>query len=748
MRALLVVLVVGWFGVAGGVTPAQGQAAPPAAVSPPTPPPTPAQQPAAPAPVTPDQAAPADTAASTRSLFAPTWRQAQISGRLSSVDGDPARFQRYEDLRDGVLFTDARYAREDANWLYRAGADNVGWRDQRLFGTYERTGRFVISGLWDQIPQFYSVDTSTPYSPAPGESPLTLDDSVQAAIQAGQATRDAYVPIATQFDLRERRDIGRVLATFMPTEEIDVKAGFTTTRHTGELPWGASFGFSNDVEVALPYDSRSNDMTVGAEWTNDRAMLRVAYDGSWFNNLDDTLVWDSPMSLTDTATLPGRGRMALWPSNSAQTISTAGFMKLPRRTQVTGFLSYGVWSNDEPLQPFTINPALPPLALPRTGSEAEAHVFSTNVNLVSRPSTDWRVTARLRRYDYDNQAPQALIPQFINYDTAVTTSSTGGPELFAHTRTTFDTDATWTGLPVALTAGYTHNGGGYDFRIFESTGEHVLSLKADTVGGQWATFRAHYEFADRSGNGLDEALLIEIGEQPALRHYDVADRTRNRFTGQVDVTPNELWTISASLGAGVDDYDDSYFGLQESSFRVFTLAADLQRPDGWGAGASYDYERYTGLQRSRTASPGQTPDQVTDPNRDWTADSRERVHYFSIHLTPPRFGRNTEARFSYDYAHSRGNYLYAVVPGGPVPEPSQLPRVFNELQELRLDVRHRVTNRVVATLAYRYEPFDVYDFAFDPSVVDGIVQPSSLVLGYVSRPYTAHSVVFGLRYLW
>ena len=35
-----------------------------------------------------------------------------------------------------------------------------------------------------------------------------------------------------------------------------------------------------------------------------------------------------------------------------------------------------------------------------------------------------------------------------------------------------------------------------------------------------------------------------------------------------------------------------------------------------------------------------------------------------------------------------------------------------------------------------------------PSVVNGIVQPSSLVMGYVYRPYTAHSAVFGIRYLW
>ena len=114
-----------------------------------------------------------------------------------------------------------------------------------------------------------------------------------------------------------------------PTQ-IDVKAAFTTTKHTGELPWGASFGFSNDVEVALPYDSRTNDFTVGAEWTNSRGMVRVAYDGSWFNNLDDTLVWDSPLRLDDSTSAPGRGRMALWPSNSAQTISTAAYVEARR----------------------------------------------------------------------------------------------------------------------------------------------------------------------------------------------------------------------------------------------------------------------------------------------------------------------------------------------------------------------------------------------------------------------------------
>ena len=50
----------------------------------------------------------------------------------------------------------------------------------------------------------------------------------------------------------------------------------------------------------------------------------------------------------------------------------------------------------------------------------------------------------------------------------------------------------------------------------------------------------------------------------------------------------------------------------------------------------------------------------------------------SIYLHPPRIGRNTEARVSYDYAHARGNFVNGVGPA--LPTPSQLPETFNELQ--------------------------------------------------------------------
>ena len=703
-----------------------------------------------PAKTAPTPAAPANPATATESasasLFTLAPNQFIFGGRASSIDGDPARWQRYQDLRDGVYFTGARFSREakDGAWLLKAGADNVGWRDQRYAAKYEKTGLFKVTGLWDQIPQFYSVDTKTPYAGSGGT--LVLDDAAQRAAQGG-AGLSPYPPIASQFDLRERRDIGRVDVIATPTPKLDVTASYTTQKHGGELPWGASFGFNNDVEVPLPYDSRTNDFTIGTEWTNTKNMLRVAYSGSWFDNLSDTLVWDSPLRLDDASGAPGRGRMALWPSNSAQTISFGGYTKLARKTQVTGFFSYGLWSNNEPLQPFTINSALAPMALPRTNADAEAHVFSTNLNLTSHPTTDWRFTARFRNYDYNNETPATAIPQFVNYDTSVATSSSGGPELFAHRRTTFDADATWDKVkPLALTVGYTHNGNGYDARIFQSSGEDVFRVSADAVGSSWATFRVLYEVGSRTGSGLDEEALVEIGEHPEMRHYDLADRTRNRFMGQIDFVPSDVWLFSVSGGLLHDDYGDTVFGLQKSNGSTFSLAADYHVPNGLGAGGTYNYERYTGLQQSHEGDNSAA--QFNDPLRNWTSDAKESVHYFSIYATPPRIGRNTEVRFSYDFSDARANNLYTIPAGSPIVPPNQLPEVFNKLQQLHLDARYRVTSQLAATFSYLYEPLRIYDYAFDPSVVNGIAQPGSLVMGHVYRPYTANSFVFGIRYVW
>src|SRR4029078_1012034 len=95
--------------------------------------------------------------------------------------------------------------------------------------------------------------------------------------------------------------------------------------------------------------------------------------------------------------------------------------------------------------------------------------------------------------------------------------------------------------------------------------------------------------------------------------------------------------------------------------------------------------------------------QFNDPLRDWTSDATETVNYFSIYANPPRIGPSTEIRVAYDFSYAEGNYLYTIPAGSPIPTPNQLPNVFNKLQQLHIDVRHRLTHRLGGDVFYLSE---------------------------------------------
>jgi hypothetical protein len=131
--------------------------------------------------------------------------------------------------------------------------------------------------LWDQVPFFYSIDTRTPYS-SPAIGVFRLNDSFQSAVQSAAATTSVFAADLRPFDLRSQRNTAEARLDYRATPTLDLRASFISFNRTGAQPWGASFGQSNAVELAVPIDRRTNDVNTTAEWSNDRAMGRLAYD--------------------------------------------------------------------------------------------------------------------------------------------------------------------------------------------------------------------------------------------------------------------------------------------------------------------------------------------------------------------------------------------------------------------------------------------------------------------------------------
>ncbi len=678
---------------------------------------------------------------------------ADLGFQFTDVTGDRYRLERYRDFSDGFLLQGFRVDRRGEGWTFETSGDHLGRRDRRVTGEFRNGTTVRASFLWDQIPLYISGDTRTLYR-TESEGVLRLDDTWQAGIQAGRFTLRDIIGGALPFAVTSERRIAAFDFAYMPTRDLSLNVNVKQTDRQGSLPYGASFGFYNAVEVAAPLDTRTTDVNGDVQWANARGMVRVGYAGSTFTNNIPVLVWDNPAKLTDSTNPSAyifgnggaQGRAAMPPSNTMHGITAAGSAKLPANSRVNASLTFGNWRQNEPLLPVTINSAVPAVELPRQTTEGDARTIAMNYTFTSQPSRYVYLNARFRHYDFDNRTPPFHAPLDVVFDQVAHPGAETEP--LEYTRQNIDLDASFT--PVAFTAmriGYSRNVDDRTFRIFARTTENVARASIDSSAAGIVTVRAILEHGQRRGSKLDEELLKEAGENPELRHFDVADRDRDRVTALVQVMPAKALGLSASMSIGKDDYLNSGLGLRNNDNRAYTITADVATKSRFAGGVSYTEERFTATQNSRyVALPGSA--QVTDPTRDWFDDSTDKVRTFSANVDVLQLVPRVDLSMAYDSSRSRATYVYRLAPDTTLNPVTQLPALRNDLQTGTADVRVHLSRRVALGLLYWYDKYDVDDFFAGESTLDRIDPAGSLLLGNVFRPYEASSAAVRLICNW
>jgi MtrB/PioB family decaheme-associated outer membrane protein len=685
-----------------------------------------------------------------------------LRGTSFGADSDQARYQRYRDLRDGGTVDRFRLSKDTDAYKWNLQADHIGYQDQRFFGSYTNHGNVKLSFDWSQIPLFYSETTSTLYNTSsPGV--LSLNDSVQSGIQNKTLTLQNALTGASAFDLRTRRDVASFSLLYSATPNVDLAVTLRNTRKQGGYPWGGSFGISGAIatELPVPVDHRTTDLGTSLEYAGERGYAKIGYDGSFFRNDVQTLTWDNPSRITDSATLgPAQGRMQLWPNTDMNAMNLSGGYKLPGRSKVSAFLSMGNYSNNTALLPFTVNSALVSPTLDRATSDVKARVTAMNYNFTSRPVDQLFFSARYRQYEFDNQTVPFEVGDVVNYDTAIVALNKES-EPFSQTRHTFDADATYSPIRyVGFRAGYTREEVDRTYRVVENTTEDIGRTSIDLTGVKWLTVRGVFEHSKRRGSAVDALELLSIGEQPTLRQFDISDRDQDRVSTILMVTPVSSFSVNGSVSTGRQEYPGTNLGLRNNTNHVYSIGVDFVPVDKVSMGATYGYEKYTALQASRTANPlpantvaflNDPTQQFNDPRRDWTDDSADRVNTFNASLDLIKLFPRTDVKMAYDYSHAESTYTYGLTADTVVAAPVQLSPVMNELQRGTVDGRYFVTRHLAVGLVYWFDKYRVDDFALSP--VASLAQPATatpalMMLGYFYRPYTANSVMARMTYLW
>ena len=682
--------------------------------------------------------------------------------RATSLDGEGSRFERYRDLGDGLFLERVNVKRNTPGWALEFQGEHVGRRDQRLIASALAPGKLRATVMWDQIPMLLSRSTRSLYTGI-GTGTLSIDDALQAQVQATPAAIAAvFAQFGTPFETKTRRHIADGGVEYFPSEAITLRTNYRYTDRKGTIPFGGSFGHSSLVETPAPTRHNLSEFDAEAEFARGPLLLKGGYAGSWFHNDFTSLIFDNPFRATDIAATPSRGRLTLPPSNSFLGVNGLASVKLPYRSRATAHASMSVLKDaGDPLVPQTINSAISPAPLERSTVEGEAGVSSLLLTFVSRPTRYADISVRYRGYDYDNRTPELALGQRVAYDN--TPAAIAPPihtEPYGVERDTFDADfrvTPWSRTSAGI--GYTRNGEERTHRIFESTTDHVVRLSFDTMSRQWFSLRTKYEHAQRRGEGIEqgEELLASIGEQPKLRHFDIANRDRNRVTIIGAITPLPVLTTSVTFAAGKDDYSESLFGLRDNTHAVYGAGADYAPNDRMQFGLSYMYEEYNALQRSRQANPGV---QFTDPSRNWAADSSDRTHSLVLNANIARIAEKVDLGVSYDFSRARARYDYITgpVPDRTIPEeaqvpttlptPTELPPTLSEFNRGTVDLMYALSTRLSLGVSYWYDQYRVRDFTLDVDANPELARGQALLLGYLYRPYTANTGWVRLLYRW
>ena len=697
----------------------------------------------------------------------PSWSGwVDFGGRFSNITGDAARHERYRDLGEGFFLETVRSKYDRNGWFLNFEADHVGRRDQRYMARLLRPGQFKAYAQWDQIPMLLSRTTRSPYTTnLLGE--FQLDNAVQAQLQALATTARpaalfALVNSSPTFELKSKRHSASGGFEFLPTSSSSFKVNVKQTFRDGAQPFGGSFGHSQVVEFAAPIDHKLTDFDASFEAERGAALFRAGYTGSWFTN---DIVWatfDNPLRATDIAGTPSVGRLGLPVSSSQIGVNGMISLKLPRKSRLT---AYGAMSTlkdtNGQILPMTSNTAVLAAAgsPERTALNGEAAMSAFNLSFVSRPSQYFNLSAKVKYYDYNNKTPSFMATKKVAYDGNVSTLATPlETEGYGVTRMNFDADLQFTPKgPAALTLGFGRYADERTHRIFEETVDTVFRVKLDTLSTGMISVRALYEQAQRRGEGFDVTVLTHASEQPGMRHFDLANRDRERFTMVASFMPVTNWALNVSTAVGRDDYLNSEFGLRDNNHDVYTIGIDGTPHEKVGLSASYSYEDYKTLQRSRQANPGV---QFTDPSRNWATDANDKVHSVMAAFDVKGIAEKLDLSASFDYNRTRATYEYitgavdgrtlpeeAIVPT-TLPTPVALPEVKSDLTRGTVDAVYNISKRISVGVSYWYDKYSVQDFTLDENAQKVLTTGNNILLYYTYAPYTAHTTWGRIMFRW
>ena len=746
------------------------------------------------------------------------WRQEITVGEAYvNQDNKEALFQKYGEVPSGLLFERYLLGYTGSSFDLSMDARNMRLDNQSVELKYWRNDGWKLTGIWSKIPNLTSLTTKTPYMRDAG-GVFRLPDIMQSSVEtnytvtstlpttgvnAGKGSTsevlnstakkiiDQYAAMAAPVDLKIQRDeYGVKLENTIAGMDVEAEVGFETKKGTKAI--GASFGFSNVVELPEPVDYETIKVKAGAKYEGEDWNVILDYNLTSFHNRVSTMEWENPRSTKDTtwqsAYSGGRGpsiaRMDLYPDNIYYEIGATSTYRLDKKTRFAVALGYGMASQNDQLLPFTSNTSVTPSAvltaqvgsttppdvppydmsdranLPRQTAYLSFKTLSMKYALTFEPMEDMNALLQYRSYQLDNNSTGMVVPGIVVLDAVYTTAAASTSPTPSHKYQNIDGDVNWS-LMKELSVGV---GGGVEFinrtqREVEKSTEIKGQISCRLKPMDDVNVKLAYDMAQRRMDDFkveDYTLAGALAIRPGLRMPDVTDRDLTRLSGGAafNVLPDMLVNVQGhydqenflpgkgDLSGGVvnSSFAATQYGMLDMNRYGGTFSMEYPVLKELSVALFYDYQYVFSHDRSNNSS---SVDQK--PAYDWEPTNTDVYNTVGMNLEM-ELTSDVKMDFGYTMSYGTNNVAFPTVGSGittPV-TPKQNRSLWHELST---KWAFKVSDAVTLVARYGLEAYEVSDWATDGL---SLIDPSYTVmfLGDFARPYLAHTGFLGINYRW
>jgi len=643
---------------------------------------------------------------------------------LGYVSEDSYKFGEYTGLNEEGLFligdAELRQRGADANY-FNVDVTRLGLDSRSIGVEGGKQGSYKLTVEYDELPHFISDSVSTPFL-GTGTEYLTLPSTwVRAGTTAGMTDLANSLHSVNLDTSRKRLGVG---AAFNSGTKWEYAVKVRHETREGTQRTAGNFFFST-AQLVMPVDYVTDQVDASASYSGQKLQVRFAYYGSLFSNKNTALNWENPYAAGGSG--PDNGQIALAPDNQFHQILASAGYSFTDRTRATADLAFGRMTQNDTFLAATVNPTIVVPAQPQSSLDGQVNTVNANLKVTSALTEALRLNASYTYNDHDNRTPQATY-YWVSTDIPPVNQRTNHPYSFTQSTLKVSGDYRFTKQTKASV--------GVDSDTRERTYQEVSKSRENSVWAKASTRMRENVYltlkgahAERSIDGYEVLPWVIPVENPLMRKYNMADRTRDTAGVRADVTVGQGISFGLGYDYANDDYSKSLIGLTES--KDATLSADASAMLGKNTSLHVYFTNEQIKSRQAGSSSATTPD--------WTGENVDTVNTGGIGIKHALIKGKFDVGADYTVSHAKGE---VIVNDGSANAP--FPDLVSKLGSIKLYATYRLKDNLSLKGTYWYEHYQSDDWQLD-GVTPGTIS-NVLAFGEQAPAYFVNVFMMSLRY--